>query len=172
MLRSGPPKGTAEAAQAAAPPRQPAARSTRERLKATLRREEEALSPRVLRRTLGGYACHPNFAAVLVVGLGCETNQIQGLIAQEGLQEGARLVTFNIQDTGGTKKTVARGIELVEWMLADANRVQRQPVASRTATEQRGTREMSAVDSHGPQVIPPDLHLRELAPDFFFTVSR
>ena len=32
---------------------------------------------RVLRRTLGGYARHPNFAAVLVVGLGCETNQIQ-----------------------------------------------------------------------------------------------
>jgi malonyl-CoA decarboxylase len=52
MLRSGPPKGAAETAQAAAPPRQPAARSTRERLKATLRREEEALSPRVLRRTL------------------------------------------------------------------------------------------------------------------------
>ena len=53
----------------------------------------------VLRRTLGGYARHANFAAVLVVGLGCETNQIQGLIAQEGLQEGARLVAFNIQDT-------------------------------------------------------------------------
>ncbi len=40
---------------------------------------------RVLRRTLGGYARHANFAAVLVVGLGCETNQIQGLVAQEGL---------------------------------------------------------------------------------------
>jgi hypothetical protein len=38
----------------------------------------------VLRRTLGGYARHANFCAVLVVGLGCETNQIQGLVAQEG----------------------------------------------------------------------------------------
>jgi len=46
----------------------------------------------VLRRTLGGYARHANFAAVLVVGLGCETNQIQGLMAQEGLAEGARLL--------------------------------------------------------------------------------
>jgi altronate hydrolase len=82
----------------------------------------------VLRRTLGGYARHPNFAAVLVVGLGCETNQIQGLVAQEGLQEGARLITFNIQDTGGTTKTVARGIELVTQLLPDANRVRRQPV--------------------------------------------
>ena len=82
----------------------------------------------VLRRTLGGYARHANFAAVLVVGLGCETNQIQGLIAQEGLQEGAKLVAFNIQDTGGTARTVARGIELIEALLPEANRVQRRPV--------------------------------------------
>ena len=85
----------------------------------------------VLRRTLGGYARHANFAAVLVVGLGCETNQIQGLIAQEGLQEGARLVAFNIQDSGGTAKTVARGVELIQGMLAEANRVSRQPVSAR-----------------------------------------
>jgi altronate hydrolase len=83
---------------------------------------------RVLRRTLGGYARHANFAAVLVVGLGCETNQIQGLIAQEGLAEGARLVTFSIQDTGGTAKTVARGVEIVKSLLPEANRVRRQPV--------------------------------------------
>jgi altronate hydrolase len=83
---------------------------------------------RVLRRTLGGYARHTNFAAVLVVGLGCETNQIQGLIAQEGLAEGARLVSFNIQDTGGTTATVARGVEVVESLLPEADRVKREPV--------------------------------------------
>src|SRR5688572_18524989 len=83
---------------------------------------------RVLRRTLGGYARHANFAGVLVVGLGCETNQIQGLMEEEGLAEGAALQTFNIQDTGGTAKTVKRGIELVEWMLDSAERVQRRPV--------------------------------------------
>lgn len=83
---------------------------------------------RVLRRTLGGYARHPNFAGVLVVGLGCETNQISGLMEEEGLAEGAALQTFNIQDTGGTARTVARGIELVEWMLDNAERVQRRPV--------------------------------------------
>jgi altronate hydrolase len=88
----------------------------------------------VLRRTLGGYARHPNFAAVLVVGLGCETNQIQGLVAQEGLKEGASLAHFSIQDTGGTAKTVARGVELVKSMLPAANRVQRQPVPARHLT--------------------------------------
>jgi altronate hydrolase len=96
--------------------------------------DSEGEELRVLRRTLGGYARHPNFAAVLVVGLGCETNQIQGLIAQEGLQEGARLVAFSIQDTGGTAKTVARGIELVNGLLAEANRVTRQPVPARHLT--------------------------------------
>jgi altronate hydrolase len=82
----------------------------------------------VLRRTLGGYARHANFAAVLIVGLGCETNQIQGLVAQEGLAEGAALRTFSIQDSGGTAKTVARGVEMVRQMLPAANRVRRRPV--------------------------------------------
>ena len=83
----------------------------------------------VLRRTLGGYARHPNFAAVLVVGLGCETNQIQGLVAQEGLQEGARLVTFSIQDSGGTARRRWRAAcSEIERLLPEANQVRRQPV--------------------------------------------
>jgi len=85
----------------------------------------------VLRRTLAGYARHANFHAVLIVGLGCETNQIQGLIAQEGLKEGAKLVTFSIQDSGGTAKTVAKGVELIKAMLPEANRVSRQPVPAK-----------------------------------------
>jgi altronate hydrolase len=88
----------------------------------------------VLRRTLGGYARHPNFAGVLVVGLGCETNQIEGLVAQERLAEGDRLVTFSIQDSGGTAKAVARGVEIVQAMLPDANRVQRRPVPASRLT--------------------------------------
>ncbi|AZS81558.1 altronate dehydratase [Achromobacter spanius] len=83
---------------------------------------------KVLRRTLGGYARHANFGGLMVVGLGCETNQIGGLMEQEGLRESGLLHTFNIQDTGGTRKTVARGIELVERMLDQASQVRRQPV--------------------------------------------
>jgi len=84
----------------------------------------------VLRRTLGGYAKHANFAAILVVGLGCETNQISGLMEQESLSTGTQFHTFNIQDTGGTKKTVAHGIELVQWLLEEANKVKREPVSA------------------------------------------
>ncbi len=82
----------------------------------------------ILRRTLGGYACHPNFASVLLIGLGCETNQIPGLLATQGLKVSANLQTFTIQDTGGTTKTIAKGIELVKQMLPDANQVKREPV--------------------------------------------
>ena len=52
----------------------------------------------VLRRTLGGYARHPNFASVLVVGLGCETNQISGLLEQEKL--GGRRAAARLQHPG------------------------------------------------------------------------
>ena len=84
----------------------------------------------VLRRTLGGYARHANFASILVVGLGCETNQISGLMEQENLSTSTQFHAFNIQETGGTKKTVAHGIELVQWLLEEANRVTREPVSA------------------------------------------
>ena len=76
----------------------------------------------ILQRTLGGYAVHPNFASVLVVGLGCETNQISRLLATQGLTESAQLQAFTIQDSGGTTKTIAHGIEVVQQMLPQANR--------------------------------------------------
>ncbi len=84
----------------------------------------------VLRRTLGGYARHANFASILVVGLGCETNQISGLLEQESLSTGTQFHTFNIQDTGGTRKTVAHGIELVQWLLEAANKVVRERLSA------------------------------------------
>jgi altronate hydrolase len=82
----------------------------------------------LLRRTLGGYARHANFAGVLVVGLGCEANQISALFGAERLEEGPLLRTFSIQDTGGTAKTIAHGVGIVRAMLPLANEVVRQPV--------------------------------------------
>lgn len=88
----------------------------------------------MLRRTLGGYAIHPNFAAVLMIGLGCETNQIPDLLAAQGLTAGENLRTFTIQGTGGTTKTIANGIEQVKTLLAQANQVQREPVSAQHLT--------------------------------------
>ena len=85
---------------------------------------------KLLRRTLAGYARHPNFAGVLIVGLGCEANQIGSLLGAEHLDEGPLLRTFSIQDTGGTAKTVAHGVAMIEEMLPHANDVKREPVAA------------------------------------------
>jgi len=84
----------------------------------------------MLQRTLGGYACHANFASVLVIGLGCETNQIQRLLETQGLTCSDTLHAFTIQDTGGTTKTIAHGIERIKAMLPVANAVKRQPVSA------------------------------------------
>lgn len=80
----------------------------------------------VLRRTIAGYARHPNFAAVLVLGLGCESNQIGGLMRAEKLEEGRRLITMTIQDTGGTKKTVAEGVARLRELLPEVNKATRE----------------------------------------------
>jgi altronate hydrolase len=82
----------------------------------------------LLRRTIAGYARHPNFAGVLVLGLGCETNQISGLLQAEGLEESPTLTTMTIQDTGGTTKTVREGVARLKAMLPAANAVRRETV--------------------------------------------
>ena len=82
----------------------------------------------LLQRVMAGYIRHVNFAAVLFIGLGCETLQIAPLLEAEKFQESARLRAFNVQDVGGTRATIERGVALVREMLPEANRVTRQAV--------------------------------------------
>jgi len=82
----------------------------------------------VLRRTLAGYARHANFAGVLIIGLGCEANQMDALFFTQGLAEGPLLRAMTIQDKGGTAKAVAEGVAIVKEMLPHANRAKRETV--------------------------------------------
>jgi altronate hydrolase len=84
----------------------------------------------LLRRTMAGYAQHPNLAAALIIGLGCERNQLKGLMEQESLQENSTLHTFIMQETGGTRKTIEAGIEAVKALLPEANKAKRQTVSA------------------------------------------
>lgn len=77
----------------------------------------------LLRRTLRGYATHPNFAAVVVIGLGCEVNQVGALL--EGLDTGGRVHGLTIQGEGGTRETIERGKALVRELAAQAATAQR-----------------------------------------------
>jgi len=82
----------------------------------------------VLRRTIAGYARHPNFYSTQIVGLGCEANQINMLMAAEGLKKSDKLGAFTIQEKGGTRKAVENGIARVKEMLPEANKVKRESV--------------------------------------------
>jgi altronate hydrolase len=92
--------------------------------------DTQGMGMQILERTLTGYATHPNFAAVLVVGLGCEANQIKAWLDTGHLAEGENFRTFNIQDTGGTRKTVEKGVALIQEMLPRANAVKREPCSA------------------------------------------
>ena len=87
-----------------------------------------------LRRTLTGYASHPNFGAVLIVGLGCEVNQIDPLLTSAGLEESDHLRTLGIQDAGGTMAAIEAGIALVEAMLPHADLHRRQTLSAKHLT--------------------------------------
>lgn len=84
----------------------------------------------VLRRTLAGYARHPNLAGVLIVGLGCERNQVDALVDSQGLKEGKLLRTMVMQDVGGTRVTIEAGIRAIEEMLPIANEARRTTVSA------------------------------------------
>ncbi len=78
-----------------------------------------------LTRTLAGYAAHPNFAAVIMVGLGCETNQISLIKKRYDLNEGPTFRSFSLQEIGGTRRSVDHAIALINEMLPAANAVKR-----------------------------------------------
>ncbi len=84
----------------------------------------------LLRRTMAGYARHPNLAAALVVGLGCERNQIKGFLKEQGLEPGVHIHDFVMQEVGGTRKTIEAGVAAVQTLLPEANRITREPVSA------------------------------------------
>lgn len=82
----------------------------------------------LLRSVMAGYATHPNVSGAVLVGLGCEINQIADLLDAHGLARGPGLQTMTIQDSGGTKVTVERGIAMIKEMLPEANKAVRSTV--------------------------------------------
>ncbi len=71
------------------------------------------------KRTLVGFGTQPNIFSVLVVGNGCE-NLPAKEIAEAIAPSKKRVEYIEIQEVGGTKKTIAKGRKIVKEMLADA----------------------------------------------------
>ena len=83
-----------------------------------------------LQRVMYGFAGHPNFAAVVMVGLGCEVFQVSLFKEAFGLQEGKNFATLVMQETGGSRQTIEEGIRRIEEMLPIANATDRETVSA------------------------------------------
>jgi altronate hydrolase len=87
----------------------------------------------MLQRTLAGMARHPNIGAYILVGLGCETNQISDLVDRHQLTRNGNGAGHEaplhlvIQDEGGIRKTIEAGIAAVEKLLPLVNQAERTP---------------------------------------------
>jgi altronate hydrolase len=108
----------------------------------------DLLHHQMLDRVMGGFARHANIAGVLIIGLGCEVATPGHLIKSEGLATGARgqgkaaiplplgpspsslgpALVLSMQDLGGTRKTIDRGIALVTEMLPRLSNIRRVPI--------------------------------------------
>jgi len=80
-----------------------------------------------LQRVLYGYASHPNCGGVLMVGLGCETNQFDSLIERYGLKDKQGFRVMSIQDKGGLRRTIDAGQAVIREMLPGVNHATRSP---------------------------------------------
>ncbi len=78
-------------------------------------------------RTLKGYARHPNFGGILLVGLGCEVMQIPDLIGAGRMRADGNFRYMTIQQTGGTRATIDKGLAILKELAAIANEVARAP---------------------------------------------
>ncbi len=82
----------------------------------------------LLQRTLAGYAQQPNFAGVLLIGLGCEVNQLDRLVKSQNLQASERLRLMSIQASGGTLPAIDQGVDIVRELLKLAAKAKREPI--------------------------------------------
>lgn len=98
----------------------------------------------LLQRVLAGVARHPNIFGYVMIGLGCETNQVSFIRRDHHLDQvapGSPPPTFmNIQGTGGIRKTVEAAAAAVARLLPHANEVRRssQPISKLILAENCG----------------------------------
>jgi altronate hydrolase len=89
-----------------------------------------------LDRTLAGFARHPNVAAYVLVGLGCETGHAVHLVENQGLIQlpplasgsapaAVKPLVITIQECGGIAKTVSAGVNAIAQLLPQVNDVRR-----------------------------------------------
>ena len=77
------------------------------------------------RKVLAGLVRHPNAAAVLVLGLGCENNQMKAFLEFVGPQAAERIRWFNAQQVSDE---IESGVEAVRELAAYVRTFKREPI--------------------------------------------
>lgn len=80
----------------------------------------------ILQRVLWGHATHPNVGAAVFVGLGCEVMQVARMRQSFGAADAGRFHGLTIQETGGTRATIAAIKAKVAELLPEVNRIRRE----------------------------------------------
>ncbi|MCW1920673.1 altronate dehydratase family protein [Rhodobacter sp. KR11] len=80
-----------------------------------------------LHRTLQGWARNPNFGGVIMAGLGCEVMQVASLVGPDKLRGDGNFRHMTIQDMGGTRRSVERGVAMLRELAVDVNKIARKP---------------------------------------------
>jgi len=84
-----------------------------------------------LQRVMAGMAVHPNIGAYVLVGLGCESNQLEELISKWELDAGRQWkkpLFLTIQENHGVAQTVERAVSMINDLLPQVNDVQREEI--------------------------------------------
>lgn len=117
-----------------------------------------------MQRVLGGAARNPNIAGTVICALGCENNNIDALFSSMQTAPGPMLRRLVIQEEGGSRKTVEKGVHLVEELLAQANICHRETVpvsCLKVALECGGSDAFSGVSANPALGIAMDLLVRQ-----------
>lgn len=78
-----------------------------------------------LHRIVAGVLNHPNVAGAVLLGLGCEVNQIDAYLPP-GTKRTEHITATTLQDSGGTRGTVNAGIAAVKEHFARISEMRRQ----------------------------------------------
>jgi altronate dehydratase large subunit len=78
-------------------------------------------------RVLTGFALHPNVYAVVIIGLGCETVGHEELHKKLKAETSKPIVSFGIQEEGGTAKTIAKAVPAARALVSEASAQSRVP---------------------------------------------
>jgi len=79
-----------------------------------------------LRRTLSGVLAHPNVSAAVILGLGCEVNQIDHYLGP-GAPRSGRLAGLTLQGSGGTRGAIEAARREIARFIEQATAEQRTP---------------------------------------------